>query len=269
MEIYGYLASILMGLSLGMIGGGGSILTVPILVYLFSFDPLLATTYSLFIVGATALVGGIFYLRKGEVDLKTGVLFAIPSFIGVYTTRGQIVPRIPDPVFAMGTITASKPMLIMAAFAVLMVAASLSMIRARKPGDQREAQQEISPLKKTMFIGVKGLFVGSVTGFVGAGGGFLIVPALVVLVGLPMKRAIGTSLLIIAANSLIGFAGDLQRQASIHWELMLSVAAIAVSGLFVGMAFNKKVSEKTLKVGFGYFVLIMGTFIFLDQIKKL
>lgn len=267
MDIYGYIASIFMGLSLGMIGGGGSILTVPILVYLFAINPVLATAYSLFIVGLTALVGGGFYLKKGEVDLKTGLIFAVPSFIGVYLTRAFVVPQLPDPVFSIGTHFISKPLLIMLVFAILMVVASLSMIKTKK--SSLLPTKEFSPVSKFLLISLEGLAVGGITGFVGAGGGFLIIPALVLLVGMPMKIAVGTSLFIIAAKSLLGFIGDIQHQVFIDWKLLLSVSGIAIVGLFIGMSLSKKVSEKTLKKGFGYFVLIMGAFILYDQIKKL
>ncbi len=268
MELLGYFASIFMGLSLGMIGGGGSILTVPILVYLFKIDPILATAYSLFIVGLTALVGGFGYLKNGEVDLKTGFIFAVPSFVGVYFTRAFVVPHLPDPVFSVGSTAISKALLVMLVFAVLMVAASISMIRKKKSGG--EPRKELSPAAKFGLISLEGLVVGTVTGFVGAGGGFLIIPALVVLVGMPMKIAVGTSLFIIAAKSLIGFTGDLQSRGDmIDWTLMLTVAGIAIVGLFLGMSLSKKVSEATLKKGFGYFVLVMGAFILFDQIKHL
>ncbi|MDZ4083145.1 MAG: sulfite exporter TauE/SafE family protein [Bdellovibrionales bacterium] len=267
MELLGYIASIFMGLSLGMIGGGGSILTVPILVYLFGINPILATAYSLFIVGLTALFGGVGYLKKGEVDLKTGFIFAVPSFVGVYLTRRFVIPNLPDPVFSVGEMAISKSLLIMLVFAVLMLAASISMIKARKPATAPKAP--LSPAMKFGLISLEGLVVGGVTGFVGAGGGFLIIPALVVLVGMPMKIAVGTSLFIIAAKSLIGFIGDLQGTAVIDWKLMLTVAAIAIVGLFIGMNLSKKVSETALKKGFGYFVLIMGAFILFDQIKRM
>ncbi len=268
MEILGYFAAILMGLSLGLIGGGGSILTVPIMVYLFRIDPILATGYSLFVVGLTSLVGGVSYSIKGQVDLKTGLIFAIPSFIGVYITRAYIVPRLPDPVFSVGEWTISKPLLVMAVFAILMVVASLSMIKVRELNKEIQTKK-MSLANRSLLISVEGLIVGGVTGFVGAGGGFLIIPALVILVGMPMKRAVGTSLFIIAAKSLIGFIGDLQHQASINWIFLLSISAIATAGLFVGMSMSKKVSEKDLKMGFGYFVLIMGTLILFDQIQKM
>lgn len=267
MELIGYIASIFMGLSLGMIGGGGSILTVPILVYLFGINPILATAYSLFIVGLTALFGGFGYLKKGEVDLKTGFIFAVPSFIGVYLTRRFVVPSLPDPVFSVSEMSISKSLLVMLVFAILMLAASFSMIKAKKPSSTPKVP--LSPAMKFGLISLEGLVVGGVTGFVGAGGGFLIIPALVVLVGMPMKVAVGTSLFIIAAKSLIGFIGDLQGTAIIDWKLMLTVASIAIVGLFLGMGLSKKVSEMALKKGFGYFVLIMGAFILFDQISRM
>lgn len=266
MEIFGYLATVIMGLTLGMIGGGGSILTVPILVYLFAVNPVLATAYSLFIVGLTALIGGIFYLKKGEVDLKTGIIFAVPSFIGVYLTRAYVVPNLPEQVFTVGSVVVTKPLLIMLVFAVLMVLASFSMIKTKK---EAAVKAVMSDKARFLLIAMEGLVVGGVTGFVGAGGGFLIIPALVILVGLPMKIAVGTSLFIIAAKSLLGFIGDIQHQASIDWQLIVTIALIAIVGLFFGMSLTKKVSEKALKKGFGYFVLIMGAFILFDQIKKM
>lgn len=267
MELFGYIATIFMGITLGMIGGGGSILTVPILVYLFQVDPILSTAYSLFIVGLTALVGGLSYLKRGEVHLKTGVLFAIPSFIGVYLTRAYVVPSMPDPVFSIGDIAVAKALLVMIVFAVLMVAASFSMIKKSKgPGP---AKKNLSPAMKNGIIALEGLVVGGVTGFVGAGGGFLIIPALVILVGLNMKVAVGTSLLIIAAKSLLGFLGDVQTQSQMDWSLLLTLSAIALVGIFIGLALSKKVPEAALKKAFGWFVLIMGTGILLDQIMKI
>ncbi|MGZ3771031.1 MAG: sulfite exporter TauE/SafE family protein [Bdellovibrio sp.] len=267
MEIFGYAASILMGLSLGLIGGGGSILTVPILVYLFSLNPIISTTYSLFVVGLTALTGGIFYLRRGEVDLKTGAIFAIPSAAGAYLTRAFLIPRLPDQLFSIGATSISKALLIMLVFAVLMVIASIKMISA-KPAVANA--KEMSPFDRIRMISTKGLFVGCVTGFVGAGGGFLIIPALVLLVGLPMKIAVGTSLLIIAFNSLIAFFGSLHHQAfAVDWKLLITIASIAIAGLFLGTTLSTKVPEKSLKKVFGYFVLVMGTFILFDQIRRM
>ncbi|MFN8945404.1 MAG: sulfite exporter TauE/SafE family protein, partial [Pseudobdellovibrionaceae bacterium] len=180
-------------------------------------------------------------------------------------TRAYILPALPDPVFSIGSLVISKPLLIMLVFAVLMVAASVSMIRTKKIETKKI---EFSASSKFLLIGLEGFVVGTVTGFVGAGGGFLIIPALVILVGMPMKLAVGTSLFIIAAKSLIGFTGDLQQHPVIDWPLITTITGIAIVGLFVGLYFSKIVSEQALKKGFGYFVLIMGIFILFDQIQK-
>lgn len=264
MELLGYFAAIFMGLSLGMIGGGGSILTVPILVYLFSVNPVTATAYSLFIVGLTSLVGGVFYFKKGEVDLKMGTLFAVPSFLGVYLTRAFLLPSLPNQM-SLGPFEFSKALLIMMVFAVLMVAASVSMIIRR---ESKPEKVQLSVQARMLLIAIEGLVVGGVTGFVGAGGGFLVIPALVFLVGLPMKIAVGTSLFIIAVKSLLGFVGDIQNQTHLDWSLLLSLSGIAVGGLFVGMVISKKVSDQSLKKGFGYFVLVMGLLVLIDQFQK-
>lgn len=265
MELFGYLASVLMGLSLGMVGSGGSILTVPILVYLFKIDPVLAASYSLFVVGFTALVGGIFYYKRGEVDLKAGLIFAIPSFFGIYITRAYVMPRLPNQIFTIGSLVVTKPLLIMIVFSILMLLASISMITSK--GATSSIVEKT--LRKKILISVEGFIVGCIAGFVGAGGGFLIIPSLIFLIGMPMRIAVGTSLFIIAANSSFGFIGDIQRQVDIDWKLLLSVATIAIFGLFLGITLSKKVPEKILKKSFGYFVLAMGIFVLVDQIKKL
>lgn len=261
MEIIGYLASLIIGVSLGLIGGGGSILTVPVLVYLFGVNPVLATAYSLFIVGATSLVGAFPKYRNGEVNLKTAVIFGIPSIVAVFATRAFLVPAIPKEVFRVGGFMVTKPLLMMILFAVLMVFASVSMIRNKKsPAPENEEQRFNYPL-----ILLEGAVVGILTGLVGAGGGFLIIPALVLFSKLPMKQAVGTSLLIIAAKSLIGFTGDLGKQV-MDWPLLLSVTGLAITGIFIGIALSKKVSAEGLKKGFGWFVLVMGIYIIVKEL---
>ncbi len=265
MEILGYISSIFMGISLGLIGGGGSILTLPILVYLFGLPPMVATGYSLFIVGITALFGGLQAIQKGLVDFKTGLLFAVPSFLGVYLSRAWVIPALPDPVMQFGSLAFSKNLLLMVLFALLMIVASYSMIRGVGKTSVK-APLSLSALQKSLLIGFEGLIVGSITGMVGAGGGFLIIPALVILVGLPMKRAIATSLFIIAIKSLFGFMGDLQKNPTVDWTLLLSISAIAVAGLFLGSYLSRFVAEDKLKKGFGWFVLIMGSGILMQQL---
>jgi hypothetical protein len=176
------------------------------------------------------------------------------------------MPNLPDPVFSFLGSSITKSLFIMFVFAALMMLASLSMIRTSKP---KEKSSSLSPIQRTLLIGLEGLVVGGVTGFVGAGGGFLIIPALVVLVGLPMKIAVGTSLFIIAAKSLLGFIGDLQQGIAVDWTLMFSISAIAIAGLLIGVKFSNRVSEKTLKKGFGFFVLFVGLIILTDQVRTI
>ncbi len=265
MEIIGYIASVFIGISLGLIGGGGSILTVPVLVYLFGESAELSTAYSLFIVGTTALVGGIRNATMGNVNYKTAVVFTIPAFIAVYLTRAYLVPAIPQDIFTVGTFTMTKDVAIMVFFALVMLAASVSMIRNKR--EEKDEEAETEPVFNVPAIVAEGAVVGVLTGIVGAGGGFLIIPALVLFAKLPMKKAVGTSLLIIAAKSLIGFIGDVQRpDLIIDWTLLLTVTAIAVAGIFVGIYATNFIDGKKLKKGFGWFVLVMAVYIILKQI---
>ncbi len=257
MEILGYAASILMGLSLGLIGGGGSILTVPILVYLFGVGPVESTAYSLFVVGLTSLAGTFTHFRNGNVHLKTALIFGIPSILSVYAVRKFVVPIIPDPFFSLGTFTVTKPLFVMVLFAVLMLLASISMIR--KPKKTAPESGEVKYNYPLIFV--EGLLVGGVTGLVGAGGGFLIIPALVLLAGLPMKQAVGTSLLIIGLKSLIGFTGDLGSGLSVDYTFMLIFSAFAMVGIVLGSMLSKYISNEKLKPIFGWFVLVMGLYI--------
>ena len=262
MEIIGYISSLVIGISLGLIGGGGSILTVPVLVYLFKVEPVVATSYSLFIVGLSSLVGAFPKYKQGQVNLKTALIFGIPSIAAVFATRKFIVPGIPNEVFTIGNFVVTKSILMMILFAILMVFASVSMIMDKK----KKAEEENSEQKFNYpMIILEGAVVGILTGLVGAGGGFLIIPALVLLSKLPMKQAVGTSLLIIAAKSLIGFTGDLSNY-SIDWKLLLTVTALAVAGIFIGDALSKKIDGNKLKKGFGWFVLVMGIYIIIKEI---
>lgn len=260
MEILGYVAAALIGISLGLIGGGGSILTVPVLVYLFGESASDATGYSLFIVGLTALVGSIAFIRRKQVDFGSVVAFGIPSVVAVYLVRSFVMPAIPDQILRTSTFVLTRDRAILLFFALLMLATAISMIRSRQP-DAEQATTTRPRLRDYWKVIVEGLVVGAVTGLVGAGGGFLIVPALVLLGKLPMKTAVGTSLLIIAAKSLIGFIGDVQTQPDIDWGLLASVSASAVVGIGIGSFFAAKVPAAKLKPAFGFFVLVMAAFI--------
>jgi uncharacterized membrane protein YfcA len=262
MEIAGYMASAFIGLSLGLIGGGGSILTVPVLVYLFGVHPVEATAYSLFIVGITSLVGTFPKYREGAVNIQTGLIFGAPSIAAVYLTRKWLVPAMPDVVFTFGEYDVTKSILLMLLFAVLMVFASVSMIRDKKA--VHDASVSGKGLNYPMIL-AEGAIVGVLTGLVGAGGGFLIIPALVLFTGLPMKEAVGTSLMIIAAKSLIGFTGDLGH-FTMNWPLLLTVSGIAIAGIFTGHYLSARIDGAKLKKGFGWFVLVMGIYIILKEL---
>lgn len=257
----GFAASVFIGLSLGLIGGGGSILTVPVLVYLLHIDPVLATAYSLFVVGATALVGAVNSIFKGLVSIKTAVVFALPSFVSVFVTRKYLLPALPGTLGSVGSLVITKDLALMVLFAVIMLGSAWSMI----VGKNGAAGQAEGAGFNYLLIGAEGLVVGVLTGLVGAGGGFLIIPALVVLARLPMKMAVGTSLLIIAAKSLVGFTGDLGNQP-IDWSFMLLFSGLSVVGLFIGEYIGRFVPGEGLKKGFGWFVLAMGLFVLAKEL---
>ncbi|MBL6448434.1 sulfite exporter TauE/SafE family protein [Fulvivirga sp. 29W222] len=263
-EIVGYFGAAAIGVSLGLIGGGGSILTVPVLVYLMGVEPVLATAYSLFIVGFSALIGGINYARKGLVSYKTGIVFTIPAFAAVYLTRLLLVPALPDVWLTLGSYSLTKDTGILLLFAFLMVFASVSMIRKKKT--QNKDVEEVEPKFNYPMIIIEGLVVGTLTGMVGAGGGFLIIPALVIFAKLPMKMAVGTSLLIIAVKSLIGFIGDIQADAPINWSFLGVFSIIAIVGIFLGSYLAHSIDGQKLKKGFGWFVLVMGAFMIIKEL---
>jgi len=260
LDIFGYIAALVIGVVLGLIGGGGSILTVPVFVYIFAINPVTATAYSLFVVGVSALVGAIQNIRKGLVEFKTAIVFAIPAFIAVYVTRRFIVPTIPEKLFNIGEFTMTKDIGIMVFFALIMLAAAYSMIVNKHPEPKAgEAIQYNYPL-----IIVEGFVIGFLTGIVGAGGGFLIIPALVLFAKLPMKQAVATSLLIIAIKSLIGFIGDVETM-TIDWNFLLVFTLLSVFGIFVGVWLNRFIDGKKLKNAFGWFVFIMAIYILLKE----
>jgi len=262
MEVFGYLASALIGLSLGLIGGGGSILTVPVLVYLFGIPPLQATSYSLFIVGATSLIGSVNNVRNGSVNLKAAFSFGLASVITVFFTRRLLLPAISSKIFQIAGFVVTIPFLTMILFGMLMLAASVGMI-----GDKTLAEKECSDCVKFFKLLGYGIGIGLITGLLGAGGGFLLIPALMFLIKLPMKKAVGTSLVIIAMNSLFGFVGDLGH-FTIRWIFLLSLTMIAVAGIAVGTRLSKGIPAGKLKKGFGWFVLLMGSYIILKEISE-
>ena len=263
MEILGYITSLFIGVSLGLTGGGGSILTVPVLVYLFGINPVLSTSYSLFIVGSTSLIGAISNYRKNLVDVKIALLFGITSVATVFSTRKFIIPYVPENLFTIGKYTVTHSLLIMVLFAGLMIMAARAMIKngTNNAGEPQKKVQKANLVKLLSY----GIAVGLATGILGAGGGFLLIPTLVLFVGLTMKEAVGTSLLIIALNSLIGFTADIGHFV-IDWFFLIKITLIAIAGIFTGGAVSKNMNGDKLKEGFGWFVLVMGLYILVKEI---
>lgn len=260
-ELLGYFGALAIGLVLGLIGGGGSILTVPVLVYLMAVNPVTATAYSLFVVGVSSLVGAVNRIKKGLVDFKTAIVFAVPSFIAVYLTRRYMLPAIPEEIGTVSGFLITKDVAIMVFFALIMMLASVSMIHNFFKQEAREVKVTFNyPL-----IIVEGFVVGVLTGIVGAGGGFLIIPALVLLARLPMKKAVATSLLIIAVKSLIGFIGDIEN-LPIDWPFLLLFTGISVLGIFIGGYVSRFIDDRKLKKSFGWFVLLMGAYIIIKEL---
>lgn len=260
-EIIGLVFALLIGVSLGLIGSGGSILTVPILVYVVGVEPILATAYSLFIVGSTALLGSIRNIMDKNVHFKIVLLFGIPSLLAVFFTRAELVPLLPDTITLSNNVVISKAKLVMILFSLVMFAASSRMIR--KPRHKTLARPEV--LTSAMPLVTQGLLIGGISGLVGAGGGFLIIPTLVFFANLPMRKAIGTSLTIIAIQSLIGFTGDLVHQ-DIEWPLILSFSVVSMIGLLIGVRLSKRILDGNLRRIFGWFVLAMSLYIMAKEV---
>jgi uncharacterized protein len=258
-----FFLAIFIGISLGLIGGGGSILTVPVLVYTAHIKASEAMGYSLFVVGATAWLGVFQKAFKGQVEAKIGLVFVVPSLLMVYLTRHFVLPALPE-MWNMGVFTIHKDKALMLIFATLMLASSRAMLYAS------HVQTPVTPQPlKILPIVNKALLVGLLTGFVGAGGGFLIVPALVLLIGLEMKNAVGTSLFIIGINSTVGFLTDLQKVHTIQWHFLLIFTSLAVVGAWIGNYFAQSVPNARLKKLFGYFVLLMGVSIWILELLRL
>lgn len=266
--LFGFGMALVIGLCLGIMGSGGSILTVPVLVYLFHMDPVPATAYSLFIVGVTSLIGLSTRLRAGKVDFRATLLFAVPSLIAVFVVRKYVVHALPDAFDMPWGPPLSRGSIIMGVFGVVMFAAALSMLLHSKAralsatGDDNkpvtgDAAQPLAG-RNASVIGIEGLLVGTITGFVGAGGGFLIVPVMVLLGHLSMETAIGTSLTIIFAQSLVGFLTDLSLLTDIRWSFLLGITGLSIAGVVAGSFLARYVPGQILRRAFGWFTLVMA-----------
>lgn len=258
MFLIAYLLALITGIVLGLLGGGGSILTVPILVYILNINPVSATAYSLFIVGISSLVGAQRFMARNLINYKIGVFFAIPSILGVYVCRKWLVPALPEVINFFNCFTTNKDDFILVFFALIMLLSALSMLFSWN------IRREFMSENNYLMIGVDGAIVGVITGFVGAGGGFLIVPALLLLTTIDIKRAVGTSLLIIALKSFIGFSAEISN--ILDWSLLLTFTFFCVVGILIGIYVSKYIKASSLKKSFGIFVMIMALFIIFKEI---
>lgn len=260
MHVLGYFFAVIIGLVMGLIGGGGSILSVPVFAYIFNIDAITATTLSLFVVGVTSSAGSVGFLRQGSINFKTALLFGLPSVLGILFSRRVVLPHLPPFIINRWGISITKEMFILVLFALLMLISAFKMIK--KTDRQRIRKSE--DVNYTLLIS-QGLLVGIITGFIGAGGGFLIVPALVMLLGVSMKQAVATSLFIISINSMIGFISSLDKVV-IDWHFLLSFSALSVVGILIGVQLAKRIEGRKLRPLFGWFVLAMAVFIIVNEL---
>ena len=280
--IWGVALAVVVGSIMGLAGAGGSILTVPILVYVVGVDAVTATAYSLFVVGVTSVVGAASYWRNDLVNVRAAVAFSIPSLLVVFCTRRWLVPAIPQQLGTVAGIEVSKDLFILVLFAVIMGLSALSMIvrpryavavigataaATRDAPRPRTAPAVPPPVKVSIpLLALEGAVIGVLTGVVGAGGGFAIVPALAVFARLPMRVAVGTSLTIIAAKSLFGFLGDVAVESNFDWGLLLAFTALAVVGILLGTRLGRLVPGTRLRPAFGWFVLLAAAGILMREL---
>ena len=255
-QVAGYFLALCIGFSLGLIGGGGSILTIPVLVFFFNVDPVAATTYSLFIVGMTAISGSYHHFKMKHIDVKTVVAFGIPSVLVLYIMRHWVLGKIPTVILQGEDWVLTKSLFIMIIFSILMLYAGWSMIR-KQPVSNSIPRQRLGRLM------IQGAITGGITGFIGIGGGFIIVPSLVLFAGLPMKKAIGTSLTIIAVNCLVGILGNWKSTEDLNYIFLSAFTCFTIAGILLGSWAIRYVPDKRLKPIFGWIILAMSVIVFI------
>lgn len=256
MEIYGYVAAVLVGIVLGLLGGGGAILTVPLLVYFFGITPVVASSYSLFLTSLTSLSGSVTYLLRKSIDFRLVAEFGLPSIMAVFVARSFLLPAIPDMVSMGEHVHLTKDEIFMLFFSVFMILSSVRMIANN--------QETVTPADykapNSVVVILSGVAVGLVTGLLGAGGGFIIIPILVTLFGLSMQKAVGTSLMIISINSICGFCSGKGADV-VDWPLLLTLTGMSILGIFLGVRISRYVSARSLKLVFAGFLLILAAWI--------
>jgi uncharacterized protein len=262
MEIVGYLAAALIGVSLGLLGSGGSILTVPIMVYLMGINPIDATGYSLFVVGITSAVGGATYIKRDLVNFRTAFLFALPSIVFVFLTRKYLLTAVPQIIFSTESFTLTKDIFVLILFSVLMIIVAARMISKSEYKEPDVMENPNYPW--LIFIGAVS---GILTGILGVGGGFIIIPALVLVAKVRIRESVGTSLLIIAFNCLSGFIEEiLEKHSAINYNFLVLFSALSLVGIFIGFRISLKLHSEQIKKAFGWFILIMGIAVFVKEV---
>ena len=263
LEIIGYFGAFLTGVVIGLFGGGGSILAVPIFVYLFKLNPILATSYSMFVVGFSATIGTIINIKKKLIEYNTAIIFIIPALISVFLTRRFVIPNLPDVIASLGSFVFTKDMGLMLLFSFIILLSAFFMMKKSRTKIASNLKRDIN----YSLLVLIGLGVGLLTGLVGAGGGFIIVPALVLFARLEIKQAVATSLIIITFNSLIGFTTDLTF-LNIDWYFLISFTMFSVSGIFLGTHLSTLVKESTLKTNFARFMVLMALVIIFKEVTS-
>lgn len=266
------LCALLIGLTLGIFGAGGSILTVPVLHYLVGLDALAATSTSLIIVGVTALAAAILYAKQGKVHLPSGLAFAIPSIAGMALVRTLVMPQLPQQI-SLFDLAIDRDLLIIIPFSVVMLAAALAMVRnsSKRLTQQPEPNTMPDTRSRPQMIPaiLSGFIVGGISGFVGAGGGFMVIPALHLLLQLPMSSAVGTSLMVIAINSSSGAISDYLAGSPANYSLAALMSLLSLAGMLAGVKFSKRIDGAKLKRSFGYFLVAMAVVILLKEVSSL
>ena len=261
LELAGYLMVFIIGVVMGMIGAGGSILTSSVLIYVFSINPVLSASYTLLNVGTISMVGVVQYFRKDQVDIRTGILFALPALLVVFLMRRLIMPAIPSCICQVGKFELTKELLVMIVFALVMILVSWSMIRQPVPEENTRQNK-----RSGMAMILPGGLAGIITGFTGAGGGFVIVPALILFTGLDIKKAIGTSLFIISINTASGFIGDYSSGVQYDWSFLFKLISVTVAGMVFSGFLANRISNSKLRRVFGITILIIGCWIVVKEL---
>lgn len=260
--LLGLILAIIVGITLGLVGSGGTILTVPILVYAMGVNPVLATTYSLFAIGITSIVGVLKGFYKKEVDIRKVFTFGLPSLLMVFIMRNYMLSLVPE-IFIIGSWEIHREVMLMLLFGVVMLVSSYSMIRGTGFSFVRSTKRNGESVRQ---VAAQGLFVGFITGVVGAGGGFLIIPTLVSVFKMPMKKAVSTSLAIIVINSFFGLLGDLEKFPEFDWALLSGYTFFTIIGIFLGFLLSNKMDGEQLKKAFGYLILLVGIFVIVKEL---